>query len=388
MEEFYNKSGTHSTTVGTNINLMDFDNNNGTRPSKINILDMSPLQSPSKNKKKNEDNDLKDLPKETEGETNTHPIIVDHQEADFEEEREEKSDKENFNDIFNNFDFNAKMQEDKNKSENLSKSKSHSNSGHSKNNSQDFTNTNMNEQIYGLGDSFQQITNSTTSKNNICDINDLFDTLHVNKPREVTKIDKIKEIYNNAFTENETKKIDPIYNVFGGTSFAMFSPHSMPLNPNSGTGIKSSNSDSNLCVNIKTLDFEKKRGSSSSNNINVNVESPKDIRNSYNSSNSGNQQGQGQSQGSNTNFFFGNETVPNSGSVNMPQQENKNKSSFYPTFEDDTIANLKKFNPQKSLNLNFATNTMSSKTETIKPQEQSEKKPTTFSDKDIFNLFD
>jgi hypothetical protein len=67
-----------------------------------------------------------------------------------------------------------------------------------------------------------------TSKENVNDINDFFDTFNLSQPKkEMSKIDKIKEMYQSSFVENEGSKIDPIYNVFGGPSFSVYNNYQM-----------------------------------------------------------------------------------------------------------------------------------------------------------------
>jgi hypothetical protein len=134
MDEIYSKTGHQSTNSNSNVNLLDFEFDK--KPTKVNILNLSPLH------EKKEDADLQ----------------------------------------IENLDL--------------------------KKNGND-----------------PEVSTSTPVKNHpkiSSDINDLFENIKLfEPPKEVSKVEKIKEIYNSKFTENEASKIDKIYNLFGGPSFSI-----------------------------------------------------------------------------------------------------------------------------------------------------------------------
>lgn len=147
MEEFYAKIGNHSNNLNSNVNLLDFEFDK--KPTKINILELSPLH---------------EFKKEVQPDT-----------LDLKENGKEQ------------ISFNDNIKEETK-----------------------------------IPESEKNVQIKINEKKSESDINDLFENIKlIEPPKEISKIDKFKEIYNSQFTENEGSKIDKIYNLFGGPSFSV-----------------------------------------------------------------------------------------------------------------------------------------------------------------------
>jgi hypothetical protein len=271
------------------VNLLDFDMQNGSKPTKINILDLSPLNTP-KEKKEFNDNEInfKTIkPQDENGENKNHekPKENTYHENVTVVEAEEKPTPSGHNEISGNFN----------------------------------------------------------------DINFFFDV--VQAPKETSKVEKIKEIYNSKFQENEGAKVDKIYNIFGGPSFSpAFSPFQAVKQP----------------VNMNnSFDINLVRKNSSEEVSNVN--------NKFNSSNS----------------------IPVSGintASSSAGNSSENKPNMYPSFDD--MHHKYELNLFKNLNLQEkrdSSKELSGKNKyqysAQSPQPSEQTKPNTSNSNDVFNLF-
>ena len=190
MEEFYAKTGNHTNNLCSNVNLLDFEFDK--KPTKVNILELSPLHGSKK---------------------------------EVEEQMQKIDLKEN------------------GKNEQLNE------------NAFCDSKTKENDKTFENKSNFE--------KKNQNDINDLFENIKMfEPPKETSKIDKFKEIYNSQFTENEASKIDKIYNLFGGPSFSFevqSAKNSLKFSPIPSTNMTKRNSNSNLPTDFSLK--EEKRNS-------------------------------------------------------------------------------------------------------------------------------
>jgi len=202
MEDFISNSNQNMQNSNT-VNLLDFDMHNGSRPTTINILDLSPLNSPKEKRqiKDNEVNFYSNKPQDENGE-NKKQECQNPKETSYRDnitviEAEEKS-------------------------------------------------------IPSVQSELQQ---------NFNDINFFFEVVQAQK--ETSKVEKIKEVYNSKFEENEGMKVDKIYNLFGGPSFSSFySPfHGVKKAPNINNSF-----DMNLSKNNSSQDVSKNNNKFKSSN--------------------------------------------------------------------------------------------------------------------------
>jgi hypothetical protein len=289
MEDFIHNSNQNIQCSNT-INLLDFDMQNGCKPPQFNILDLSPLTSPKGNQQiRNFDGNFQTSMPQNENGENKKELIP-----------------------------NPKASTCQN---NVTVIESQENP------------------ICSVYNELEQ---------NFNDINSFFEV--VQGPKETSKVEKIKEIYNSKFQENEGANIDKIYNLFGGPSFSsVYSPfHNIK---------KSSHMNNSFDLNLN-------KNSSSQ-------EVPK-INNKFKSSNSAHISG----------INTACSSTGNSSNI---------KPNIYPSFDD--MHHKYEINLFKNLNLHEkrqSSNELADKNQyqySTKSQSTEQTNPKTSNMNDVFNLF-
>ncbi len=323
IEEFNNRSG-HLQNKNRTVNLLDFEVQNGSKPTKINILDLS-LHS-TKDEKTIEENEFKKQ--------------GSNGEFDFEKSELNKNNSKTGSAEIN---FNTQYFSAENNMENFNF---------------DTPQNAQNTQNVQNAQNAQNIQNA--QKSNVNDINDFFETINLMKPpKETSKLEKMKESYNSIFEENEASKIDKIYNLFGGPSFSLtYSPYQVHNQGMLGSNFELTKKTSNTSEEAMNI-----QNASSTNAYATNLTSAALLKERI---------GCTQSKSSNT--------VTTLTATSSNQNSGEKKPSTYPTFDDmGAKYQFNSVNPQKRESSNSNSNS-NSKDLTLP-------KTTSSSSNDVFNLF-